>query len=84
MLNFYNLGFMDITSGWMEISIFVILAAAMIIAASIYTGNFWIVIDGKITTPREKKFYESLLIEYPIWGFIQQIVVFIILYWISL
>lgn len=75
-----QIGLRNIESGWMEVIIFVIAVGSLIVIASVWTGNFWIDLDDGVVTPRELKFYKSFFIHYPIWGFFQQAVVFLIFF----
>lgn len=75
-----HLGLLNPGAGWLEIAVFTVAAGALIVAASVWTDNFWIVVGDGIVTPREWAFYKSLYLEYPVWGTLQQLLVFWILY----
>lgn len=76
----FQIGLINPTAGWAHALIFAALMVAIIVGMSKKTDAMFIDFKDGLHTPDEIYFYQHFLYKYPVWGTIQQFIVFTLLY----
>jgi hypothetical protein len=74
--NMTALGLKSFASGWLSVALFMLFAAALMLASAGWTGHLRRVVSDLRRHPRKLVFWSSLMALYPAWAFVQQGIVF--------